>query len=162
MTTRFLEAFVAGELQEAGARLDAEVPRGLDRDGVKGFFAMRLRQMRKNPAFETWCPHAVVVGRTMVGHAGFHGPPGVNAYEREGAVEIGYAIEPEYRGRGYATAAARELIRIAEARGVTHVFASCAPGNEPSLAIIRKLGFVQTGEVVDEEDGPELVFERNA
>ena len=31
--------------------------------------------------------------------------------------------------------------------------------NEPSLAIIRRLGFTQTGEAMDEEDGLELVFE---
>jgi RimJ/RimL family protein N-acetyltransferase len=34
-----------------------------------------------------------------------------------------------------------------------------APDNEPSLAIIRKLGFVRTGEHIDEEDGLEHVFE---
>ena len=37
--------------------------------------------------------------------------------------------------------------------------ACTAPNNEPSLAIIRKLGFEQTGEAIDEEDGLELVFE---
>jgi RimJ/RimL family protein N-acetyltransferase len=37
--------------------------------------------------------------------------------------------------------------------------ASTSPGNEPSLAVIRKLGFTQTGEAWDDEDGLELVFE---
>ena len=40
-----------------------------------------------------------------------------------------------------------------------HYVASATPDNEPSLAIIRKLGFRQTGEAIDEEDGLELVFE---
>jgi hypothetical protein len=31
--------------------------------------------------------------------------------------------------------------------------------NAPSLAIVRRLGFVQTGEYWDDEDGLELVFE---
>ena len=75
------------------------------------------------------------------------------------AVEIGYTIEEPWRGHGYATAAATELLRRAEERGVRHYLASATPDNEPSLAIIRKLGFRQTGEAIDEEDGLELVFE---
>jgi RimJ/RimL family protein N-acetyltransferase len=42
------------------------------------------------------------------------------------------------------------------------VIASVSPENAPSLAVIRKLGFEQTGEQWDEEDGLELVFERAA
>jgi ribosomal-protein-alanine N-acetyltransferase len=39
------------------------------------------------------------------------------------------------------------------------VIASIAPDNDPSLAIVRKLGFEQTGEQWDDEDGLELVFQ---
>ena len=96
----------------------------------------------------------------MVGHAGFHGPPGVNGPEQPEAVELGYTVFPEFRGRGLATEAARALMDWArEAHGVSHFIASVAPGNKPSLAIVGKLGFVQTGEQWDEEDGLELVFE---
>jgi RimJ/RimL family protein N-acetyltransferase len=34
-----------------------------------------------------------------------------------------------------------------------------APSNPPSLAVVRKVGFVQTGVQMDEIDGEELVFE---
>ncbi|MGA8016429.1 MAG: hypothetical protein WCB85_10980 [Candidatus Dormiibacterota bacterium] len=44
-------------------------------------------------------------------------------------------------------------------QGETRVFASVSPLNAPSLAVVRKLGFVQTGVQVDEIDGVELVFE---
>ena len=37
--------------------------------------------------------------------------------------------------------------------------ASVSPTNEPSLSLVRKLGFVQTGTQWDEIDGQELVFE---
>ena len=47
----------------------------------------------------------------------------------------------------------------AEERGIRHFIACTQPDNEPSLAIIRRLGFTQTGEAMDEEDGLELVFE---
>lgn len=148
-----------GNLARAAQELGAALPDDFPPEGAKRFFALRLSQMQENELFEVWCPHAVVVDGRMIGHAGYHGPPGVNAYKRADAVEIGYAIEPDFRGRGYATAAAGELIRQAEERGIAHVIASCAPDNGASLAVVRKLGFTQTGEVIDEEDGLELVFE---
>jgi RimJ/RimL family protein N-acetyltransferase len=96
----------------------------------------------------------------MIGHAGYHGPPGINSTQNPDAVEFGYRIFPPYRGRGYATEAARMLMDLAEQRaGIRHFVLSVGPKNEPSLAIIRKLGFIRTGEHMDEEDGRELVFE---
>ena len=96
----------------------------------------------------------------MIGHAGYHGPPGVNATEDpETRSRSATRSNPPFRGRGHATAAVVELLRRAEERGVRHYIASVSPSNEPSLAIVRKLGFVQTGERMDDEDGLELVFE---
>ena len=69
---------------------------------------------------------------------------------------------PEHRGRGYATEAAAALIAWARGQGVARFVASVAPANAPSLAIVRKLGFVRTGEQWDDEDGLELVFELDA
>ena len=45
--------------------------------------------------------------RTLVGLGGFKGPP------RDGVLEIGYAVAPDWEGRGIATAATRELLREA-------------------------------------------------
>jgi ribosomal-protein-alanine N-acetyltransferase len=95
----------------------------------------------------------------MIGHAGYHGPPGVNSTQNPDAVEFGYKTFPPWRGRGYATQAATMLIAIARERGIEQFVLSVAPDNEPSLAIVRKFGFRHTGEHVDEEDGLEHVFE---
>jgi [ribosomal protein S5]-alanine N-acetyltransferase len=159
MTPEFLEAILDGDRDRAAEVLEVELPEDVVREGTRRFFELRLRQMREDARFLEWCPHAVVLDGTMIGHAGYHGPPGVNAKQSPDAVEIGYTIEEPYRGRGHATAAATELLRRAEERGVRHFIASCAPTNEPSLAVIRKLGFTQTGEAMDDEDGLELVFE---
>jgi RimJ/RimL family protein N-acetyltransferase len=43
--------------------------------------------------------------------------------------------------------------------GVRHFVVAISPGNSPSLAIARKLGFVRIGERVDDERGLEHVFE---
>jgi RimJ/RimL family protein N-acetyltransferase len=159
MTPEFIEALLEGDRERAGQALDVELPDGFPRDGGMRFFELRLKQMRKDARFLEWCPHAVVLEGTMIGHAGYHGPPGVNAKQDPDAIEIGYTIEAPYRGNGYATAAATELLRRAEERGIRHFIACTQPDNEPSLAIIRKLGFTQTGEAMDEKDGLELVFE---
>jgi RimJ/RimL family protein N-acetyltransferase len=159
MTPAFLAAILDDRKDDAAALLDAELPIEFPREGERRFLTLRLGQMREDPRFEDWSPFAVVLEGRMIGHAGYHGPPGVNTRQNPDAVEVGYTIEPEYRRRGYATAAATELIRRAEERGIRHFIACSSPENEPSLAIIRGLGFTQTGEAMDEEDGLELVFE---
>ena len=162
MTPEFLEAALDDRSEEAARLIGAELPKDFPGEGAKRFFAMRLKQMRTDPQFLQWCPHVVISGGQMIGHAGYHGPPGINATADETAVEIGYAIDPPFRGRGHATAAVVELLRLAESRGIRHYIASVSPSNDPSLAIVRKLGFVQTGEHMDDEDGLELVFELEA
>lgn len=160
MTPAFIACVLARRREEAQAELGAELPDDWPSEGEERFLGLRLRQMREDERFQTWCPHAIVLGGQMIGHAGYHGPPGVNANDDPEAVEFGYRIFEPYRGRGYATEAARRLIELAEARaGIRRFVLSVAPDNDPSLAIVRKLGFVQTGQREDKEDGPELVFE---
>jgi [ribosomal protein S5]-alanine N-acetyltransferase len=159
LTPAFLEAILDGRREEASTLLEAELPDEFPREGELRFLELRLGQMREDARFEEWSPFAVVLEGRMIGHAGYHGPPGANTRQNPDAVEVGYTIEPEYRRRGYATAAATELIRRAEERGIRHFIACSSPGNEPSLAVIRRLGFTQTGEAMDDEDGLELVFE---
>ena len=92
----------------------------------------------------------------IAGHAGFHAAP-----DARGMVEIGYTVLEDYRRRGYATATVGFLLREAASRGARVVRASVSPQNEASLSVVRRLGFVQVGQQVDDEDGLELVFERD-
>ena len=63
-----------------------------------------------------------------------------------GALEVGYWIDRNHVGRGFATEAAAALVRIAfEAHGVTRVELHHSAGNEASAAVPRKLGFVLDG-----------------
>jgi RimJ/RimL family protein N-acetyltransferase len=156
-----VEALLAGRRAEAEALLAAAIPAWWPDEHDAGFLRLRLEQMR-DAEVRAWLVRGLVLREAgeLVGHAGFHGPPGVSGLGKAGAVELGYTVFPPYRGRGYATEAAAGLIRWArDERGVRTFLASVAPGNEPSLAIVRKLGFRQVGEQMDEEDGLQLVFE---
>lgn len=160
MTPAFIEAVLGDRREEAAMLLDVQLPDEFPREGERRFLNFRLGQMRADERFETWCPNVVVLDGRMIGHAGYHGPPGQNSTQDPHAVEFGYTIYPEWRGNGYATQAAVMLMDLAEERaGIRHFVLAVAPDNEPSLAIVRKLGFVRTGEHMDEEDGLEHVFE---
>ncbi|WP_143425100.1 GNAT family N-acetyltransferase [Geodermatophilus pulveris] len=92
-----------------------------------------------------WWSHLVIDPRTttVIGHGGFKGPP------TDGSVEIGYSIAPAHRGRGHATEAAHHLIDIAATRGVARVCAHTLAEENPSTAVLRRLGFRRTAELTD-------------
>ena len=151
-----LEALLAGDLVRASESQGTELPAEILESVDDFFLQVQLERMTKNPAGRGWCAR-LMVGRTggeVVGHCGFHGPP-----EDVGRAEIGYTVLPSHRGQGYATEAAAALVEYAGARKAGTVFATVAPANAPSLRIVEKLGFVQTGVQIDEIDGEELVFE---
>jgi len=90
-----------------------------------------------------WWLYYVLVTRAprplIVGSAGFKGPP------EAGVVEIGYSIVLSQRRRGFATEACRALVEAAWRGGADAVSAQTLPGNEPSIGVLRKLGFTQHG-----------------
>jgi RimJ/RimL family protein N-acetyltransferase len=155
-----IRALLGGRRDEAEGELGLELPDEFPGDDLESLLRRRLGQIEEDPGCRQWLVRALVLRkqRTIVGHAGFHGPPGSFGLD-PGKAELGYTVFPPYRGRGYATEAAVALMDWARGEGVSQFVASIGPWNEPSLAIARKLGFVQTGEQWDEEDGRELVFE---
>jgi len=93
-----------------------------------------------------------------VGRAGFHGLP-----DAAGIVEVGYAINPAHRRRGYARAALESLLeRAARDPGVHTVRATIRPDNTASRDLVVQYDFVAVGEQWDDEDGQEIVFEVDA
>ena len=149
-----LTALLDGDLAAASARCGVELPPFFLEEGW--LWRLRLDQVGADPVAQDWVVRAVVVEpEGVVGHAGFHGPP-----DADGAVEVGYTVLPHLRGRGYATAALAALVtEAADAPDVRVVRASVSPDNPASLAVVRRAGFVQVGEQVDDEDGLELVHE---
>ena len=163
LSPRILEEVLDGGRGEAERRIGARLPDDWPDEHDERWLRRRLDQMRGDPGAQEWLGRALVLPnaeRPVIGHAGFHGRPGVNGLQKPAVVEIGYTVFEPFRGHGYATEAALALLEWARAeRGVSGFAASVAPDNEPSLAIVRKLGFVHVGEQWDDEDGLELVFE---
>jgi RimJ/RimL family protein N-acetyltransferase len=152
-----MDALLGGDRGE----LSYAVPTDWPDDHDRRFLRLRLRQLRQDPARVEWGVTAIVHRESgeMVGHIGFHGPPGVNARRDPDAVEVGYTVFSEHRRRGYATEAVRGLLDYARERGIHRFVASVGPANEPSLRLVRGLGFVEVGRHWDEEDGDELELE---
>lgn len=155
-----LHALAAGDLDTAAVTTPWSLPAVFVAEGWISTWRYRSAQVRQDPAVASWITGAVVDldSHEVVGKAGYHGPPDV-----AGMVEVGYAVVPELRRRGYARAALRRLLdRAADEPAVTVVRASVSPDNVASLALVDQHGFVRVGEQWDEEDGLELVFERPA
>lgn len=163
LSPQLLEAILGGRRGDAESLGSLAIPSSWPDEHDRRFLALRLDQVTKDPARLEWLPRAIVLRRRkapMIGHVGFHGPPGVNGPAKPKALEVGYTIFEPFRRRGYATEAVSGLLGWARERhGVRDFVASVSPDNVASLALVRRFGFRQTGTQWDEEDGEELVFE---
>lgn len=84
----------------------------------------------------------------LVGSGGYVAPP------VDRTVEIGYEVAPEFRGRGFGTAAARSLVdRALEGGEVDHVLAHTLPGPNGSTGVLASLGFAHLADREDPEVG---------
>jgi RimJ/RimL family protein N-acetyltransferase len=70
---------------------------------------------------------------------------GVDEWSKEDAAQFGYWIAPNARGRGYATRAAILLTGWLFDQGAARVFLTIVAGNEGSVAVARRAGFVYEG-----------------
>ncbi|HEX3786237.1 MAG TPA: GNAT family protein [Pseudonocardiaceae bacterium] len=70
---------------------------------------------------------------------------GVDSWSEEDVAQFGYWIAPNARGRGYATRAAILLTRWLFDVGAARVFLTVVAGNEGSVAVARRAGFVYEG-----------------
>lgn len=90
-----------------------------------------------------WWLHYMVLSDSahpvLVGTVSYKGPP------TAGVVEIGYSVVPSWQRHGLATEAARALIERAWERGAQAVLAHTLPHLEPSIGVLRKLGFERLG-----------------
>lgn len=151
-----IDALLAGDLDTARAW----APYAISAETFAGdtyVLALRQVQLRADPAELPWLYRAAVLRATseVVARCGFHAPP-----DADGTVELGYRVQPAWRRQGLATELATGLLAWAHAQGARRCVASTTPDNVASQAVIARLGFVRTGEQMDEVDGLEWVYTR--
>ncbi len=85
--------------------------------------------------FESWMI-VLKASKTVIGDGGFKGRP-----NKEGEVDLGYAIIEQEQKKGYGAEAAKTLMNWALNTGeVKAVTANCLVDNIPSARILQKLG----------------------
>ncbi|HKO94182.1 MAG TPA: GNAT family N-acetyltransferase [Polyangiaceae bacterium] len=164
MTPAFLEASLRGDREHAERLIAASVP--AEWVNAAPVARRRLAQLQADPTLQPWLLRAVVSRSepTMIGHVGFHTRPGEKYLDElaPGGVEFGYTIFEKWRRRGYAREAAEGLMDWAlHQHGVTRFVLSISPTNVASLGLAQRLEFRKIGSHIDDEDGPEDIFERH-
>jgi ribosomal-protein-alanine N-acetyltransferase len=135
------------DVPQMGRLLDATVSRDwppelLDDDALR-WTLEKLEDPSNDPA---WWLYWVVLRapRTLVGTAGFKGPPA------DGTVEVGYGIVGEFQRRGYASEATQGLIDFAFSRGAKQVIAETYPELLASIGVMTKCGMRFIGDGSEE------------
>jgi ribosomal-protein-alanine N-acetyltransferase len=123
--------------------LGAAVPDDWPPETLADAVPVFLSWLTDDPASEGWnLWYIVSPDGVLAGSCGFVGRP-----SPEGEAEMGYAVLPAFRGRGYATEAAAALVEWAFAHPeVLCVTAQADPANLASVRVLEKVGFVSGGE----------------
>lgn len=122
-----------------------------------GPLAWRVPQVKVDPALNIWFVRWIVLKATneIIGSISFHGKP-----DESGMIEIGLGIASEFQGKGFGSEALDGMWRwVIAQKGVKTLRYTVSPENLASITLIKKFGFQHIGQQLDEEDGPEEIFE---
>jgi RimJ/RimL family protein N-acetyltransferase len=157
LTGPAFDALARGDLAAANAASPVPLTAYFAGPDWRRVWQMRSAQVSENPTSAAWITGVIwdQAQSLAVGRAGYHGPP-----DTSGMVEIGYAVDPAHRLRGYARAALESLLaRAAREPQVRTVRVTISPDNTASHRLASQYGFVEAGEQWDDEDGLEIIYE---
>lgn len=110
------------------------------------FFPYKINKFKETPIENKWEGLIIHKGtNTIIGDMGFKGSP-----NEEGAINIGYSIVPDQRGKGYASEMGKAFVQWGLSQpGVKTVVATCSPDNQPSIKVLQKIGL----QCIEEKNG---------
>ena len=157
-----LEALIAGDRQRLEAETRARFPAPLAAPPLMEEALPFMRDSLRDDAENArWGPYLMVLRETgeAIGSAGFTGKP-----DGDGVVTLGYSIDPDHQGRGFASEAAAALVAWAlDQPGVGSVQATIPPLHVASQRVAAQAGLRPTDRVEnDPDEGPVEVWERVA
>lgn len=132
---------LGADAEESERLLDARLANGWPDPELAEFLPFYAGLLREDPQLLGYGVWVLIEreSRTVVGSAGFQGRPGA-----EGEIELGYGVHPDFRNKGYATEAARALLRWAsEQPGVKRVIARCDEDNIASQRVVERAGMIR-------------------
>ncbi len=117
----------------------------------------RIAQVKVEPAVNKWLVRVAVLREIneVVGSSSFHLPP-----DEIGMIEIGLGVHQDFRRKGIA----KELLSgmwgwVIQQPGVNILRYTADAKNIASIRLIECFGFAHIGQQLDEEDGPEEIYE---
>ena len=120
----------------------------------------RLPRIRQNPEYAKYLLRVAVLkdNPIVIASAGFHDAP-----DSDGMIEIGFSVDKKYQGEGFG----QELLHgmwswVVNDPQIKTLRYTVSPDNLISQHIIKKFGFIFKGQQIDDEDGPEDIYELSA
>lgn len=154
-----LVALIGGDADAADRLVGADWPRPLEAPPLVGdHLDLFLDRLRAEGAESGWWNWAIVerASGTVAGMIGLGGPP-----DADGAVEVGYTLFEDARGRGLAGAALRLVAGlVADRPGVRILRAAVPPDHAASLRVAERAGLRPVGADRRPDVGEVIVLER--
>jgi RimJ/RimL family protein N-acetyltransferase len=136
-----IECLIAGDFEHASLLTGVSFPPQDPTLGVN--WPWHLRELQADSSQLAWRVRVIVErsSNTVIGSINLKGPP-IN-----GDVEIGWGLNTNARGMGYATEASAAVMSwVAEHPGVISISATVPDDNHPSQRVAARLGFRRTNE----------------
>jgi len=116
-------------------------------EAVQEFLSMFLDQHNERPRIHFQLVVTLKESGRLIGNCGVR-------MDKAGAhqADIGYELDPNFWSKGYATEAARRMVRYGfEELGVHRIWSWCIAENTASAHVLEKLGMRQEGRLRDAE-----------